>query len=185
MPGRGELIAWLITAVALAVALLAALYVIGSKTPPAAPGVHTLATPAAPVANVEKQLVECAAPVALYKPAAKKKLKLPAPIVAAPSQHVAAATTTPDDTRQHTITTILDTDTGAFTTLDRVEPLPWLAPGKRGAAGIAYGLGDDGPQAKAYAYHDLLQIKALHAGARAEADPHGEWWAGGYIEYRW
>lgn len=175
-----RLLPWLLIVLAVVVALVAT-----SKPSPAPAGIHTAAESAAPVAKVEKQLVECAAPVSLYKPEAKKKLKLPAPIVSAPSKHVAAATTTQNDTRQHTITTILDTDTGEFATLDRIEPLPWLAPGKRGAAGIAYGLGNDGPQTKVYAYHDLVQLKALHAGARIEADQRREWWAGVYAEYRW
>lgn len=31
----------------------------------------------------------------------------------------------------------------------------------------------------------LSHIEVLHAGARAEVDQRGEWWAGGYVEYRW
>lgn len=83
------------------------------------------------------------------------------------------------------VSAVLDTVTGESEVHARPEPLPWIGPGRRGAAGIAYGLQDGEPTGKLYAQHDLLQVKAFHAGARAELDQHGGWWGGGYVEYRW
>lgn len=140
--------------------------------------------PAREVRSVERLPAEVR--VAYVYPAkTKDALDLPAPVAADPAKAVMATGKLDAQERPYTLSAVIDTKTGQSEVYARPDPLPWLGSGRRGAAGIAYGLGDDGPTAKAYAYHDLLQVKALHAGARAEVDQHGEYWAGGYVEYRW
>ena len=152
---------------------------------PAPVGVAIEAAPAKSVAKVgfEPQIVTV--PLRFYKPEAKKRLNLPASVQASADKKVIAATTTPNDERRHTVTTVIDTATGEATTFDTVEPLPWIAPGGRGAVGIAYGYSENGPTAKIYAYRDLLQVKKLRLGVRADLDQYGDRFGGAYLEYRY
>lgn len=136
---------------------------------PAPVGAHLEAPPAPQVAKVERVAVPVA-PVQALAPAAKRKLKLPAPVQADPGKHVVAATRTPADERAHTVTTVLDAATGEVATYQRAEPLPWLAPQSRTEVGAAYGLRGMDPALRVEARHELLQIKRLHLGATASAD---------------
>lgn len=140
--------------------------------------------PAGEVRTVEK-IVERVKYVKVYPPEAKKKLNLPAPIVADAAQKVTATGKLKAEERDYTLSAVLDTATGDSQVYARPDPLPWIGPGRRGAVGIAYGLANGEPTGKLHAQHDLLQVKALHAGARAEVDQRGDYWAGGYVEYRW
>lgn len=148
------------------------------------PGKFEALPPAPEVRTVEK-VVERVEFVKVYPNAIKAKLKLPDAVVADASRKLTATGKLDAEERPYTLTAILDTKTGESEILARPDPLPWVGPGRRGAIGIAYGLSNGEPTGKLYAQHDLLRVKALHAGARAEVDQRGEWWAGGYIEYRW
>lgn len=155
-------------ALALAIALAVLAY-FHFRPQPAPVGVQIEAKPAPDVAKVEKEVVPCSS-VQVYKPAAKDRLKLPASVKDAPQQRVVAATRTANDERQHTITTVLNTDSGAFTTYDRVEPLPWLAVNTKSQVGAFYGYKDGQPAIRFEAQQELLQVKAVHIGAMASAD---------------
>ncbi|MEN6540841.1 MAG: hypothetical protein ABFC67_14635 [Mizugakiibacter sp.] len=122
--------------------------------------------------------------VYVYRDRVKRKLDLPAPVMADPNKQVITTGKLDAEERPYTMTAVLDTQTGESQIYARPDPLPWLAPGKRGAVGIAYGVSDKGPDARLYGYRDLLQVKALHAGARGDLDQHGRWFAGGYVEWR-
>lgn len=156
-------------AIALAVALATLAY-FHFKPQPAPVGVHIPATPAKPVAKIEKTRIECAAPLSVYKPEAKGALKLPEPVAKDPAQHVAASTTTPDDERRHTVTTLVNTDTGDFTTYTRAEPHPWLAVKSKTELGIYGGYLNGEPAVRLAGRHELLQVKALHLGLVGSAD---------------
>lgn len=132
-------------------------------------GAHVEAAPAPQVQKVPMVAVPVEA-VQAYDPVAKKKLKLPARIQQAANQHVVAATRTPADERPHTVTTVLDTSTGVFTTFDRAEPLPWISalPKTEVGAFVGYRFGE--PALRLEARHELLQMKSLHVGAIASAD---------------
>jgi hypothetical protein len=119
-----------------------------------------------------------------YPDKVKAKLSLPDAVVKDPAQKLIGTGRLDAEDRAYTLSTTLDTQTGEAQLYARPDPLPWIGPGKRGAVGIAYGAGDVGIRTKAYAYHDLLQAKALHAGVRAEIDQRGGWWGGAYVEYR-
>ena len=142
-------------------------------------GVSAPLPPAKEVRTVEKVRTEVKV-VYVYPEKVKKKLDLPPAVVDDKAKQVIATGKLEAEARDYTLSAVLDTDTGNSEVYARPDPLPWIGPGKRGAVGVAYGT-----TAKAYISHDLLQVKALHAGARAEIDQRGEYWVGGYVEYRW
>lgn len=111
-------------------------------------------------------------------------MDLPAPVVQDAAKKVVATGKLDAEERPYTMTAVLDVETGDSQVYARPDPLPWIGRGRQGAVGVAYGLANGEPTGKLYGYHDLLRVKALHAGARAEVDQRGEWWAGGYVEYR-
>lgn len=136
---------------------------------PAPTGAHIAAQPAPEIAREETVPQQVDVPVQVHKPAAKKKLKLPAEIQQAPTKHVVASTLTANDERQHTVTTVLDTGTGQFTTFDRVEPRPWIAPRASTEVGVFYGLSGGERAVLVNARREFLQIKALRVGVTADA----------------
>lgn len=142
--------------------------------------VPVIAKPALP--KVQKETIQ--AKVSVYKPVAKKKLNLPKSVQDSPTKHVVDASRVAPDFHPHTITTVLDSETGDVTTYDTKETLPWLAPGHMGGVGVFYGLKDGKPTGQVYAWHDLLQAKSLFAGVRASLDQDGTNYVGGYVEYR-
>ncbi len=139
--------------------------------------------PAKEVRTVEK-IIERPKVVYVYPPQTKQALDLPQDVVADPAKKAIATGKLEAEERPYTLTAVLDTETGESQVYARPDPLPWIGPGKRGAVGMAYGLKDGEPTGKIYGYHDLVRVKAIHAGARAEIDQRGEYWAGIYAEYR-
>lgn len=156
-----------------------------NRLPDAPPGIHMPATPSPELRREETIPVQATAPVQVYKPATKKKLKLPKAVVEDATQHVIASTRTANDERQHTITTTLNTSTGAFTSYDRVEPLPWLAVNTKSQVGIYYGLKRGEQITRLEGRQELLQIKAVHIGATATLDSDGETFVGVGAWARW
>lgn len=147
-------------------------------------GVSVPLPPAKEVRTIER-IIERPKLVYVYPDKVKEKLDLPKPVSDDRNKKVIATGKLKAEERDYTLSSVLDTQTGYAEIYARPDPLPWLSYGKRGAVGVAYGIRDGEPAGKVYGYHDLLQIKALHAGARGEIDQRGEWWAGGYVELRW
>lgn len=139
------------------------------KPAPMPPGIHMPATPA-PELRREETAPLVVDFVRAYKPAAKKKLKLPPAVQADAEQHVVASTRTPNDERSHTVTTTLNTSTGEFTSYDRAEPLPWMAVSTKSQVGVYYGLKRGEQVIRLEGRQELLQIKALRIEAMASAD---------------
>ncbi|MHB8981450.1 hypothetical protein [Thiobacillus sp.] len=135
------------------------------------------------VRTVEKVRTEVKV-VYVYPKAVKAKLDLPAPVVTDDAKQVIATGKLDAEERPYTLSAVLDTETGGSQVYARPDPLPWVGPGRRGAVGVAYGLKNGHAAGRMYAQHDLLQIKALHAGARGTVDTDGDWFAGGYVEFR-
>ncbi len=140
------------------------------KPEPAPTGIHLEARPAPELSKVPHASVSIAKPVRVYAPAAKRKLNLPEAIKSDPDKHVIASSKTANDERQHTITTVIDAATGEATTLDRVDPLPWIAPNTKTELGMYYGYRNGTPALRVQGSQELLQVKALHLGAIANAD---------------
>ena len=139
------------------------------KPAPMPVGVQVETAPSKFVKGVGKDQV-ASAPLAVYKPVAKEKLALPETVKADSNKHVAAATTTPNDERQHTITTIVDSQTGEFTTYDRVEPLPWIGVTTKSEVGAYLGLKNGQPAVRIAGRQEVLQIKSVRIGAVASVD---------------
>lgn len=144
-------------------------------------GKSTPLPPAREVRTVEK-IVERVKYVKVYPSETKAKLNLPDAVIKNQAQKVIATGKLNADEREYSLSAVLDTETGDSQVYAKPLPLPWVGPGRRGAVGIAYGLTNDGPAVKMYSYQELLRIKKLNAGVRAEADQHGEYWAGFYVE---
>lgn len=124
--------------------------------------------------------------VKVYAPAAKKRLNLPAAVQQDPHTHVLTATRVPADDHPQTVTTLIDDQTGAETTLVRREPLPWLAAEQRGELRLDYGTkGGVRRVGRLTFQEDLLQMKAVHAGVNATLDTDGEYFIGGGVAYKW
>lgn len=140
------------------------------KPEPAPTNVHVEAQDAPQVVRETTVPVVVNKPVQAYRPEVKRKLKLPDAVQANPAQHVVASSRTAPDERQHTITTVLDTGTGEFTTVDRAEPLPWIAVSTKTEVGAFYGVKNGEPAFRVQAQQELLRVKALHIGAVASAD---------------
>jgi len=122
--------------------------------------------------------------VYVYPDKVKAKLNLPAQITKDQTKKVLTTGKLETNDRPYTLSAVLDTTTGNSEVYARPDPLPWIGPGKMGAIGVSYGLRDGKPMGRAYIYHDLLRVKALHAGARAELDQDGQNYIGAYVEYR-
>lgn len=139
--------------------------------PEASPtGVHVEAKPSPKVAKMPTVPVAVNTPVQVLPPKAKDKLDLPPSVKNDPKKHVAGAVVTPADERKHTVTTVLDTDTGEFTTYDRREPLPWLAVSGKSEVGVFYGLKDGEQAVLVEGRHEFLQVKAAHLGVIGNVD---------------
>lgn len=139
--------------------------------------------PAAEVRTVEK-IIERPKIVYVYPDSVKPGLGLIDSVANDPAKKVTATGKLKAEERDYTLAAVLDTETGDSQVYARPDPLPWIGPGRQGAIGLAYGTKSGQPTGRLYARHDLVQVKALHAGAGATLDQDGEWFAGGYVEWR-
>lgn len=140
------------------------------KPEPAPTNEHLIAKDAPQVSRETTVPVAVAAPLKVYRPEVKRKLKLPDTVQANPQQHVLASSRTAADERPHTVTTVIDAATGEATTFDRAEPLPWLGVSTKTEIGAFYGVKNGVPAFRVQAQQELLRVKALHLGAVASAD---------------
>jgi hypothetical protein len=136
---------------------------------PVPPGVTVEATPA-PELKREETVPVIIDFIKAYKPATKKKLALPQAVQRDADKHVVASTRTPDDERAHTVTTVIDSSTGEFTSYDRVEPLPWLRPNTTTHIGAYYGFKNGSPAVRVQLQQELLRLKALRVEGTASVD---------------
>ncbi|HSR06123.1 MAG TPA: hypothetical protein VLM42_03150 [Bryobacteraceae bacterium] len=155
---------------------------------PAPVSTPVIAQPARAVATVGKEMIQ--AKVKVYKPEAKKRLKLPQNVTSDPAKHVAASSTIKPDNHPHTVSTVIDDKTGEVTTYDVREPLPWLAVDSHGEAGMGYGMKFTpgkgfGPVARIVARQNLVDIKAATVSLQGTLDGDGEAYAGVFVTARW
>lgn len=174
----------MVPVVALLLAMLAALLGLWAVLSPArvATVQHVPATPAAAVATLQTVATPIkTGTVRAYPAAAKKALKLPETIQAAPEQQVIAANTVAPSEHAYTLTTLVDTETGEVRTLARAEPLPWLARDASGRLDLLLGQSNEGPVARLSATQNLLQVKSWHLGVAGAVTQH----LGGRPETDW
>jgi len=141
------------------------------KQPPAPVGLNVVATPAPEVKKqpqVDKPIK--AKTVKVYPAAVKNTIKLPEIIQDNPALDVIASNQVPADDHPQTITTIIDTDTGASQTFVKRDPLPWLALDPHGEAGLYMGIKNGEPTARLEVKQGLFQVKAVHFGVVGSVD---------------
>lgn len=166
--------------------LLAGIALWWHLTPPRPPVGTTV--PAKPASELKGQQTQDITPpkVKVYVPKVKKPLGLPADIQDDPNKYVLGSAKLPSDRNPHTITTVIDAQTGEVQTFDRRDPLPWLATEQTGEIRIDYGYKNGLVKVGRLSLaEDLLQVKALHAGVLASLDTNGAWFAGVGVGWRW
>lgn len=150
-----------------------------------------VAAPSPVLRNAPTARVAVKAPVTVYKGKTKARLKLPADVQADQNKHVVAASKVQPDLRPQTVTTVIDTETGAVSSYVKADPYPWFAIETRGEVRLAYGYkynafyGDVTRVARLGIGYDVLRVKALTAGVVATVDSDGDAFAGVAISYRW
>lgn len=145
-------------------------------------GVSAPLPPAKEVRKTEK-VAEPVKQVRAYPKAAKAKLNLPPAVVKDDAAKLTTTAKLDAEERPYTLSTVIDAETGESAIYARPDPLPWLAPGKRGAVGISYGMKNGEPAARLYANHEFLRVKALRAGATGTLDQGGDRYAGVFLEF--
>lgn len=150
------------------------------------------ATPSAEVKHQPKVGIAIAAPVKVYAGGArlKRKIELPPEVVQDDNQQVIASSKV-DGEQPHTVTTVIDTQTGESRTFVRTDPLPWLAWDDHGSIGMYAGVRNGAPAVRLQARQGLFRIKAIHVGAVATMDQPlsgpvaMDYFVGIGAEYRW
>jgi hypothetical protein len=120
----------------------------------------------------------------------KDKLNLPPAVVADQKTEVIASSKIEAGERPRTVTTVINTETGASETYVRTDPRPWLAFERRGEIGAYYGIKAGEPTIRIQARQDFVQVKALHIGVigsvdRTMATGHTDYFVGVGVSYRW
>lgn len=149
-------------------------------------GQTVIATPAKEVAKVERVEVPVKV-ITVYKttPALKKKIGLPQPIVDDAKESILASSKIPAGERAHTVTTVLNTETGKSETYTRTDPLPFLAYESRGEVGAYYGFKQGQPVTRLQIRHDFIQAKALHVGVIGSIDSDRASFIGFGVSYKY
>lgn len=179
---------WIVAAVlvcCLAIALL--VWWLWPEPTPAEIGVSTqLPSADKIVADVEIIDLRPKKPLRAYAPKAKSDLNLPATVQADQAKHVIATGRLDAEERPYTLSAVLDEETGQSQVYARPEPLPWFAPSRHGALGVAYGIKPGvGQVGRLYGRQDLVRSKAFVAGLQGNVDTDGDAFAGLSIEWRW
>lgn len=173
---------YLIAAVLIGLGIYAAAWYFRPAAIP--PGV-TVEAKAAPAVARAQTVPLAVGQVRAYQPAAKQTLNLPAAVQQDPAKRVVASSLTAGDERRHTVTTVLDTATGEFSSYDRAEPLPWLSVNTQSQVGVFYGIKDGAPVLRLQGQQEFLQVKALHVGVIGTFDSDASYFVGAGAWARW
>lgn len=120
----------------------------------------------------------------------KEKLILPKLVIADDKQQVIASSKIEPSDNPHTVTTVINTDTGASETYVRTDPLPWLAYRSSGGVGVYYGLKGGEQAVRIQVRQDIIQIKSIRLNVigsvdRTMATGQTSTFIGAGAEYRW
>jgi len=125
------------------------------------------------------------AKIRIFKPEAKEKLQLPAEIIANKSVVVVSSRSIQPSERPITVTTTLDLNTNAFTTLQRIEPYPFFAARNTKEVKIIYGLKGTERIGILQGSWELAQVKGFNLGVTASIATDSTSIIGGSLSYRW
>lgn len=186
---RRQIISILAGAAVLASAVYGGMAVYDTLRTPVPVGTQSVPAKIAPaVKKAPKKKVTVKAPVDVYTGPAAANLKLP-PL--APAEEVLTAAQVPGSLRPQTVTTTINTETGATQTFVKSDPYPWFAIEARGEIKAAYGYktgaGSHVPVAvgRLQLNYDVLRLKALTVGATGTLDSDRQAFAGIAISYKW
>lgn len=144
-------------AVILAIGAAFAWFFHDSPSPDAA-----IAPPSKEVKNTPKAAVPIKKQLKVYSGGSKLKAKLglPADVAQNDTQHVVASTTVNCD-QPHTITSVIDTETGEIQTYDQKTPRPWLARNDQSKVGVYAVLKNGTPTLSLQGRRGLFSVKSL------------------------
>lgn len=167
-----RLIAIVLLTAALAAGMTLLALRFSNQQPTAPVNVSVPATAAPEIKATPTKPVAIKAPLRVYAggPGLKAKLRLPQPVIDDTARQVIAASQVRADDHPQTVTTVINTDTGASETFVKRDPLPWLAWDTRGEVGMYLGLKNGGAAVRIEARQGLVQVKALHVGVTASLD---------------
>jgi hypothetical protein len=141
-------------------------------------GVTVSATKAPEIAKSAKIEIT-PAKVQVYPQKVKLAMALPETVKADKAIAVLDSSKLPMNLHPQTITTTLNTTTGETATVVTVDPYPWLAAENRREFRVDYGIRYDGRAVARMSFtDDLIQIKAIHLGAKADLDSDGRFFIG-------
>ena len=159
---------WKLIATTLTTLLLSAWgYHVYTQLPKAPVGVSVPAAAAPEVKRLPVIEIEIKKPVKVYAGGKKikEKLDLPDVIVMDLSQSVIASTKVQADDHSHTVTTVINSETGKTETFDRRDPLPWIGFTTKGDVMLSAGLNVSGDQVgMIQARQGILRIKSVTLG---------------------
>jgi hypothetical protein len=147
-----------ITAAILIVFAALAWYFYDGKASPDA----VIATPSKEVKDLPKASVPIKKPLKVYSGGSKlkDKLGLPADVTQNDAKHVIASTTVNCD-QPHTITTVIDAETGESQTYDQPAPRPWLARNDQSKVGVYAVFKNGTPTLSLQGRRGLFSVKSL------------------------
>lgn len=121
-----------------------------------------IATPSKVVSDTPKIGIPVKKPLKVYAGGTKLKDKigLPADVAQNDAQHVVSSTTVNCD-QPHTITTVIDAETGESQTYDQLAPRPWLASNDQGKVGIYAVFKNGTPTVILQGRRGLFSVKSL------------------------
>ena len=125
------------------------------------------------------------AKITIFKPEAKQKLQLPEEMIANKAVVVVSSRSIKPSERPITVTTTLDLNTNAFTTLQRVEPYPFFTLRDTKEVKIIYGLKGTERIGILQGSWELAQIKGWNIAGFASIATDSEKIIGGSLSYRW
>jgi hypothetical protein len=123
--------------------------------------------------------------VHVYPKTVKPKLNLPSSVIADDNSKVTASSKLKTPTRDYTITSVIDTDSGKSTIYARPDPLPLFGTVYDGEASISYGIKNGNQVARLSANQNLLRIKAVGFGVSGSLDSDGSYFTGVSASYKW
>lgn len=131
------------------------------------------------------------APVTAFVGKTKANLKYSGKFLEDDNEQVIAANQVKGSDRPQTVSTVVNTETGAVTTFVKTDPYPWLSFEPRGELKLSYGYKFKAalPQAERVTRlqlnYDVIRVKALTVGATATIDTDRDAFVGASVSYRW
>ena len=135
-------------------------------------GKVVISTPSKEVKNQPKVEVAVKKPVKVYKnsQSIKAHIQLPESVIEEPALAVLSSVKVKDDGYPHSVTTVINTETGETQTYTKTEPLPWFEFKNSGEAGVYTGIKNGTPTIRLDVREDLFSVKSINFSLRGSID---------------